>query len=613
MPKIQVLSDDLANRIAAGEVVERPASVVKELVENALDAGARRIAVAVEEGGRRFIRVTDNGEGMAPEDAAACLLRHATSKLGSDNDLFAIRTLGFRGEALPSIASVSRLTLETQAENAPGTAIAVAGGQTVSRREAAFPRGAEITVEDLFFNVPARRKFLRSESHELSLITTVVTHYALAFPEVHFTLKSGHFEVLAAPPAGSHRDRIFQVFGREFLDDLVETERRFGRSGMGARIFASRPHVQKMNRNSMFFFVNRRLIRDRIVHHAITEAYRNILPSGVFPVAILFLTVPFGDVDVNVHPAKTEVRFKHQGFVHDAIRDGILAALTEDRSVVAMDVAGAAASPFAAPPPPPRIPESWAGAATSIVREPFALDNVQRPVDGVQRPLGLGFVAAPQDAPDGLSPLPSSSSAPAPTRDFDRMQREIRPLGQLRSSYIIAADSTGVVLIDQHVAHERVLFEGYLKQMMSGALEVQRLLTPIVMQLPPRQLAILDNIAPELERNGFEVEPFGPKTVAVKSAPAILKAGAVEKLLAELLDALERETQAVDIAALQRKIAASVSCHAAIKINTPLDDAKMRWLVAEWSKTDVPTVCPHGRPIVLRYDLREIERGFKRA
>src|SRR5437016_10376627 len=283
MAKIRILSDDIANRIAAGEVVERPASVVKELMENSLDAGAKKIAVDVEEGGRRLVRVTDDGEGMSPEDALACFGRHATSKLYEPDDLFSIKTLGFRGEALPSIASVSRLLLETQADGSIGASIEIAGGKLLSQREQAFPRGTQITVQDLFFNVPARRKFLRSESYELSQITTYCTHYALAFPKIHFLLKSASFEILSAPPANGFRDRIFQIFGKDLLDQLVEHEKSFGRSGVKVHLFTSRPHVQKYNRNSMFFFINRRLVRDKIIMHAISEAYRSILPSGTFP------------------------------------------------------------------------------------------------------------------------------------------------------------------------------------------------------------------------------------------------------------------------------------------------------------------------------------------
>ena len=601
MPRIHVLPDDIANRIAAGEVVERPASIVKELIENSLDAGARRIAIDVEEGGRRRIRVTDNGEGMSPEDARTCLLRHATSKLHAPDDLFSIKTLGFRGEALPSIASVSRLILETQAEGAIGTAIEVAGGSVIVEREGAFPGGTQITVEDLFYNVPARRKFLRSESYELSQITMYATHYAIAFPEIHFILKSGSFEVLSAPPSTDFRERIFQIFGGDLLQQLVEHRKEFGRSGVRIHLFTSRPHIQKYNRSSMFFFVNRRLVRDKIILHAISEAYRNVLPSGTFPVTILFLTIPYEDVDVNVHPAKTEVRFRHQGFIHDAIRDAVTAGLTGDKTIIAMEDAAVSDSPFRPPEPQPRMPESWA-ADDPMVRSSFALQAPPENLEGRERPLHLSYAAETH-----------AGSPPADYSEFDRVKREVRPLGQLRDSYIVAADLSGVILIDQHVAHERVLFENYLRQKLAGTLDVQRLLMPIIIELPPRQLVILDNIIPELVRNGFEVEPFGPRTIAVKTAPGILKPAAVEKLLVELLDGLERETQVMNIEALRKKIAATVSCHAAIKINTPLDDAKMRWLVAELMKTDVPTVCPHGRPIILRYDLREIEKAFRRA
>jgi DNA mismatch repair protein MutL len=598
--KIRVLPDDIANRIAAGEVVERPASVVKELIENALDAGATKIAVEIEEGGRRLIRVTDNGEGMTPEDAATCLLRHATSKLYAPDDLFSIKTLGFRGEALPSIASVSRLSIETQTENGAGTAIEVAGGAITAQREGAFPRGTQISVEDLFFNVPARRKFMRSESYELSQITTYCTHYALAFPGIHFNLRSGSFDIVAATPVNDFRDRIFQIFGGDLLEQLVEHRQQFGRSGVAIHLFTSRPHIQKYNRNSMFFFVNRRLVRDKIILHAISEAYRNVLPSGVFPVTILFLTVPFDNVDVNVHPAKTEVRFKHQSFIHDAIRDSVIAGLTQDKTIVAMEATATPESPFRPPEPAARVPASWSG-ENPIVRAPFALQAPPPILEGQEQ----------------LLHLPYSTESPAPAAptyaDFDRVRREVRTLGQFRDCYIVAADSSGIILIDQHVAHERVLFEAYLRQKLTGTLDVQRLLMPIVVELPPRQLVILDNIIPELARNGFEVEPFGQRTIAIKTAPSILKPSLVEKLLLELLDGLERETQVMNLDALKRKIAATVSCHAAIKINMPLEDTKMRWLVAELMKTDVPTVCPHGRPIILRYDLREIEKAFKRA
>jgi DNA mismatch repair protein MutL len=328
-----------------------------------------------------------------------------------------------------------------------------------------------------------------------------------------------------------------------------------------------------------------------------------MLPSGTYPVVILFVTIPFEDVDVNVHPAKTEVRFKHQSYIHDSIRDTIIAGLTSDKTIVAMQSGAGSMSPYGLPEPAPRVPDSWAG-DDPILNAPFSLQAPPVVLEGQPRPLALSY-GRPESFED-RQPEPAYA-------DFDRVKQEVRPLGQLRDSFIVATDLTGLILIDQHVAHERVLFENYLRQKLAGMLEVQRLLMPIVVELPPRQLVILENIVPELAQNGFEVEPFGPKTIAIKTAPAILKAGAVEKLLRELLDGLERETQVMNIDALKRKIAATVSCHAAIKINTPLDETRMRWLVGELMKTDVPTVCPHGRPIILRYDLREIERAFKRA
>src|SRR6185295_8387374 len=414
-------------------------------------------------------------------------------------------------------------------------------------------------------------------------------------------------EIMAAPAANGFRDRIFQIFGRDLLDQLVEHEKTFGRSGVKVHVFTSRPHVQKYNRNSMFFFINRRLVRDKIILHAISEAYRNILPSGTFPVVIMFVTIPFEDVDVNVHPAKTEVRFKHQSFVHDAIRDSILSGLTQDKTIVAMETSTMPMSPFTAPEPQPRIPDSWAS-DDPIARESFALQPGMVNSNAEPMPLALNF-RVPAPVSDGCEERLEIPPYP----EFDRVKSEVRPLGQLRDSFIVATDSSGLIVIDQHVAHERVLFEAYLRQKLAGKMDTQRLLMPIVVQLPPRQLVILDSIIPELARNGFEVEPFGPKTIAIKTAPAILKAAAVERLLVELLDGLERETQVVNIDSLKKKIAATVSCHAAIKINTPLDETKMRWLVGELMKTDVPTVCPHGRPIILRYDLREIQKAFKRG
>ncbi|MGE0406987.1 MAG: DNA mismatch repair endonuclease MutL, partial [Candidatus Korobacteraceae bacterium] len=357
MGKIHVLPEHVANKIAAGEVVERPSSVVKELLENSLDAGARRIRVNVEGGGRKLIQIIDDGCGMVRDDALLCFERHATSKIRTAEDLLSVDTLGFRGEALPSIASVSRLRLETRAqEEDSGTVVEIAGGRILQVEEAGLPQGTAISVRDLFFNIPARRKFLRTESTELSQIASLVTHYALAHPDKHFELHSSANAMLVAPPVGDHRDRIYQVFGKETLEQLLSLAAvlplaRIGlpqpppwsrESGEDAdeaadhgefRLhgFISNPEVQKLNRNSMFVFVNRRLIRDRLVQHALSDAYRNIMPPTVYPVVLLFLEMPATEVDVNVHPSKVEVRFRQQSILHDFVRDSVRAALMKAR------------------------------------------------------------------------------------------------------------------------------------------------------------------------------------------------------------------------------------------------------------------------------------------
>jgi len=651
MGRIHVLSEQVANKIAAGEVVERPASVVKELLENALDAGATRIRVQVEAGGKKLIHISDNGSGMVRDDAMLAFERHATSKIKDADDLLGISTLGFRGEGLPSIAAVSRLRLETcAAENGAsaqmGTVIEIAGGRLMKVEDAGLPRGTSVMVRDLFFNVPARKKFLKAESTELSHIATLVTNYALAHPEKHFELHSSTNALLVAAPVKTHAERIYQVFGRETLDQLipVAAELEFPRVGLPepppwrreedyeaampgtARLhgFVSKPEIQKLNRNSIFLFVNHRLVRDRLVQHALTEAYRNILPPTVYPVVLLFLELPAQEVDANVHPAKTEVRFRQNAFVHDFIRDSIRAALVKarpapefTREISAQPTAARALTPGAA---------AVAAASASVVQmQDFALTAPELPpqnerlaftegiaVEGnaavaaaridhtrVQLPLNgdrcAGAIAEEEDAPADLGSLAS-----------------LRPLGQVRDSFILAVNQEGLWIIDQHVAHERVLFEQVLSQRELGKMEGQRLLMPLVIELTPAQQAVFTQIADELQRNGFEVEPFGARTVAVKTAPAGVEAGTVEKLLGEVLEQFEREEQRENLDAVRHRIAASIACHAAIKINTPLEQNKMEWLLRELAQTACPMTCPHGRPVVLRYSLKDIQRAFKR-
>jgi DNA mismatch repair protein MutL len=629
MSKIRVLPDALANQIAAGEVVERPASVIKELLENSLDAGARQIEIEVESGGKRLMRIRDDGEGMTPDDAMLAFERHATSKLTRSDDLMEIATLGFRGEALPSIASVARVVLETRHDSAPvGSMVEIHGAKLISVKETALPRGTTISVRDLFFNVPARKKFLKSESTELGHLVTSVTQYALAHPEISFLLKSAGSELFRFQAVGSLEERIFQVFGEELLKGLIPLDQQLpvyyqdeeagepqGEKGwIRLRGFVSQPSIQKLNRNSISFFVNRRLVRDRILQHALSEAYRNILPPTMFPVVLVFLEMPYREVDVNVHPSKTEVRFRHQALLHDFLRDSVRKTLLDSRPQAPFPIRPATVEGRAVPPGSldyagPENGVSPSGTELLALTPPPLLATPGQLPFQADETLYItshdGFPVPGNASPDASAPVPREARFPV-------SEEGILPLGQLENSFILADDHGALLIIDQHVAHERILFETVLDQRTRGKVESQRLLLPIIAELSPRQQVILEQITPELTACGFEVEPFGRKTIAIKAAPAGLATADVQVLLNELLEGLEKETQEITLTRLREKIAASIACHAAIKINTRLDTTKMRWLIDEWQKTRCPMSCPHGRPIVLRYEKNEILRAFKR-
>ena len=672
MGRIHVLSETVANQIAAGEVVERPASVVKEMLENSLDAGATRIKVSVEAGGKKLIQIVDNGCGMVRDDAMLAFERHATSKIKDAKDLLRIATLGFRGEALPSIASVSRLRLETRAAEEPaGTVVEINGGKIARVEEAGLPLGTSITVRDLFFNVPARKKFLKSESTELSHIASLVTHYALAHPDKHFELHSATNAMLVAPPVAGHSERVYQVFGKETLDQLIPVAARQQLERVGLpqpppwrkqeqedeedaseknpgemRMygFVSKPEIQKLNRNSIFVFVNGRLIRDRLVQHALTEAYRNIIPPTVYPVVLLFLELPAAEVDVNVHPSKTEVRFRQQTAMHDFVRDSVRAALMKARPVPqfvaemrAHATAGQALSPEIGhlaqdarlSASGPRLPGE--------ANHDFALRTMELPPMSARFqfeggiaveanaavPIARGLEHAPLNpnfaptlTPEQAEPVPDHGCSPA----LDVSEAEptlsslatLRPLGQIRNSFILAVNEDGLWIIDQHVAHERVLFERVLRQRTVQKVESQRLLMPIVLELSPAQQAVFGEISDELHHNGFEAEPFGARSIAIKIAPAGVETSQVDHLLHELLDQFSREEQSLNMEKIRTRIAASIACHAAIKVNIPLEQNKMEWLLGELAKTEHPMSCPHGRPVVLRYSVKDIQKAFKR-
>ncbi|MGH9499892.1 MAG: DNA mismatch repair endonuclease MutL [Terriglobales bacterium] len=654
MGRIHVLSEAVANKIAAGEVVERPASVVKELLENALDAGSTRIKIQVEAGGKKLIQITDNGCGMVRDDALLAFERHATSKIKDAEDLLSVATLGFRGEALPSIASVCRLRLETRAaDEDSGTVIEINGGKIFRVEEAGLPAGTSITIRDLFFNTPARKKFLKAESTELSHIASLVTHYALAHPDKHFELHSATNAVLVASPVAGHSERVYQVFGREVLEQLIpvaamqpleriglpqpppwrrtdEEETPAEPGELRVHGFVSKPEIQKLNRNSIYIFVNGRLIRDRLIQHAITEAYRNILPPTVYPVVLLFLEMPCGEVDVNVHPSKTEVRFRQQSVTHDFVRDAVRVALMKARPVPQF-VTEIDAHPTAQQGLTPGARGSgnsapWQSAYAPAGAQGFSLQApVPPPVSGrlafgtdgiaIDGNAALSLARGPQIVPetnrgDGCTP-PVAEEPEAPS-DLAPSLASLKPLGQIRESFILAVNHEGLWIVDQHVAHERVLFEKILKQRAAQKVERQRLLMPLVLELTPAQQAVFAEICEELNQNGFEAEPFGTRSFAVKAAPAGVDAAQVEHLLNELLDQFAREDQALNMEKVRTRVAASIACHAAIKVNMPLEQNKMEWLLAELAKTECPMSCPHGRPVVLRYSMKDIQKAFKR-
>jgi DNA mismatch repair protein MutL len=588
MPKIQRLPLHLANQIAAGEVVERPASVVKELIENALDADAGRISVTIELGGKKNLRVEDDGEGMEPGDARLAIERHATSKIATSEDLGAIRTLGFRGEALPSIASVSHFTLRTRARGeATGTEIKVNGGALASEREVGAPQGTCIEVADLFYNLPARRKFLKSDTAEATQISRLMTQMALGYPTVGFSLTSAGFsggsgrKLLECPPAAGLGERFFQLFGER--PDLIEIRKEAGGLKIHGYIAALGDHGPV--RGAQNVFVNRRIVKDRTIAHAISEAYTVATIKERSPEVHLFIEIPPERVDVNVHPTKAEVRFLEQSLVHEVLRRGLGDALGQGR---APELQFTPFSPRPSEPQPMSIPGVFADAA---IANRWAAESLSGTAPAIEH-------------------LARSTEHPAPSTIPDI--RPMIPLGQFRDTYILAVDDEGIAIIDQHVAHERVLFEQVMEKLTSGRLESQRLLAPLVIEMSPAQRQSLAAHRATLVRFGMELEEFGGDSLHLAAVPAILAPSECEaavRALAEDLDGLDSGSRVEDAL---RRIAATMACHAAVKANYPLTLEKMRYILEELRRTAYSSVCPHGRPVVLRITRREVEKNFQR-
>ncbi len=661
MNKIKVLPDNLANQIAAGEVVERPASVIKELVENAIDAGGKRIQIDIELGGRRLMRVTDDGEGMLRDDAILAFERHATSKISSLEDLARIGTLGFRGEALASIASVAKVELLTKtATETAATRVVIEGGRLIDVKDAARDTGTSISVRDLFFNTPARRKFMRSEATENYHLTSIVQHYALAHPEIAFTLTNNGREVVRASPAKDLRERAFQLFGGGLLESLLTVD---GGRDFVAKVsgYVSAPRERRTTRDAQYFFVNKRFVRDKTIAAGLLEGYRSVLPHGVYPVAFLFLDIPVEEIDVNVHPAKTEIRFRRSEAVKDVIaeavrhslaRAGILSQPDAEPAVEISQSASAGVSVESSIEKETRtqsqmefhISESADSIFTSaqaaergIVVEKDQGIVTETTTETVEQLYSADFERAAEErlgfAPSGVVETAMISESQTqltpghftlpPVNSAEKLVTEagfssisaskIRPMGQLHESFIIAVDDEGLLLIDQHVAHERILFDKFQRKETERMVESQNLLLPETIDLTPAQAEAFQLIEADLESLGFGLMKLSGRTVAIKSIPTDLPASEARNLFAEILDTVETDKRGGAKATLRDDIAASLACKAAVKINMKLTPEKMQWLIDRLLLTSSPTTCPHGRPVILRLTMKDIERGFHRT
>ncbi len=590
--RIHLLEEHTVNRIAAGEVVERPASVVKELVENSIDAGARSIIVEVEQGGKRLIRVTDDGEGMSPADALLSIQRHATSKIRDAEDLQSIVTLGFRGEALPSIAAVSRFELLTKrADLDTGMRLLVENGQVVEAEECAARNGTTVTVRDLFYNTPARLKFLKSVATELSHITELMTRFALAFPEISFRLLHNGQEIFVSQGSTDPRHALLAVFGRDVARELRSID--YTQGSLRITGYVSPPHLTRPTRAMQSFFVNRRLVRHRVLSRALDDAYRTLTPEGRHPVAAIFLQVPPYSVDVNVHPTKAEVKFSHEGEVYHAVLNAVRQALLQQGMI------------------PSALPGLQSGLDIS--------QSAGRPSTG--QPVWQPSPMPPQEvihaellrrAGIDLTQAPSTEVQPA-ARPYAEMLEGFQVLGQINRTYIIASSLRGLLIIDQHVAHERVLYEKLTVLRQRQPVPVQHLLTPLVFHLDRRTAALLGEHLQEIQDMGFLLEPFGGDSVVLRGVPAWLGQRNVETLVRDLLDEISELGVQRRLPLTDETLVATTACKMAVKAGDALSHAEMTHLLQELAETENPYLCPHGRPVVLVLSIEELERRFKRA
>jgi DNA mismatch repair protein MutL len=597
---IKILPDHVINKIAAGEVVERPASVVKELIENSIDSGATEIFIDIEQAGARLIRITDNGSGMSKEDAATAFLRHATSKISDDADLQAIRTMGFRGEALSSIASVSQIRMVTATPgSSAGVVIEIEGGKVKSVSEAAAPQGTSLEVSHLFYNTPARLKFLKSTATEFSHIVTAASRQAMAHPSLRFKLTHNKKPILDLPLSTSVKERAFQLYGNEIVENVIPFSG--GRDNVHIHGLIGRPAYSRADRTYQDFYVNHRAVKSASLTHALYSAYGDMLMRDRHPVGFIFIEMDPSLVDVNVHPAKAEVRFRNQSQIHDLLRDVIREGL-RSHGMPVIDTSEV----------PGHYENSVKEALSDYLKGQSA--DVVPPVE--HKPPQLFGRRKRDFTPAALQSEPDVSRGAAysgpKSQTLITSAYEFFPLAQIHNSFIIAQSKEGMAIIDQHAAHERVLFEKLQNQFRSGAVQVQNLLLPDQIELGPAQSDLLSEYLPELGKVGFLVEDFGSGTFVIKAVPALLVGADYKQLLLDILDEVNVHGSSTKMEALRDEVLSVMACHPAIKIHRRLDQIEMEVLLHNLFKCHMPHTCPHGRPTVIRFSLDDLSKMFKR-
>lgn len=601
--RIRVLSDVIANKIAAGEVIERPASVVKELVENAIDAEATRIFIEIRDGGKTLIKITDNGSGMNKDDAVLAFERHATSKLSSFEDLDWIGSFGFRGEAVPSIAAVSRVLLTTATGNEdPGTEVLIAGGKLINVREVLREQGTTFEVHNLFYNVPARRKYLKAVFTELSHITDTVTNLALANPQIHLRLLCDGKLTLDFPAGESLQSRVFQVIGLDDRADLIPIHHQSGEWQLSG--FVSKPSGARTASRHQKLFINRRFIRDRIITSAIYKAYRNAIPDNRHPVVFIFLQVPPSDVDFNVHPKKIEVRFHAAERVHWFVEEGIKKALDQALAEFQPLNRGIASETHSLP------DYSFTPARSEPLRQLASTFEAGNSAALKAEPSPSDARTLQEASPE--YPAHTSNLRAAPQTTLFTASTMPRIIGQLNLTFIILEDQGDLLLIDQHTAHERVLFERFSELRQTVKAEKQKELLPRSFELAPRDAHLLQQYLETLTAFGFELEQFGRNTFKVTAVPVLLASHDPVPLIRDMIDELAEVSATSGPTDQLAAIIKVMACKAAVKANSQLSLEEMTALVAEVFRPGRPDTCPHGRPIVMRIPLKDIHRFFHR-